>query len=118
MSDPLKPCPFCGGDNYVIRYGTGRQSALVGCINCNCTLESNEVGAGQQWDTRALDADSYRAGLEAAAAKLNELAEKQSSRWVALEYRVIAGTILKLPVPQSAKPTGGEQAERGGEAGR
>lgn len=52
MSNTLKKCPFCGGEPDVIRYGTNRQSALVSCSNCSCTLESNEEGAGHWWNTR------------------------------------------------------------------
>ena len=50
----LKPCPFCGGEAKVIRYGNGRQSSIVGCTECHCTLESNESewNTGHHWNTR------------------------------------------------------------------
>jgi hypothetical protein len=48
----LKPCPFCGGEAEVIREGTTRHSAQVGCTNCGCHVESNEIGAGYLWNMR------------------------------------------------------------------
>lgn len=48
----LKPCPFCGGEAQVERYGTARASSIVSCSECGCTLESNEQGAGHNWNRR------------------------------------------------------------------
>lgn len=48
----LKPCPFCGGEAEVVQIGTPRQSCIVGCLWCSCTLESNEHGSGQRWNER------------------------------------------------------------------
>jgi hypothetical protein len=48
----LKPCPFCGGVANVEREGTSRCSCIVACENCGCRLESNEHGAGYDWNRR------------------------------------------------------------------
>lgn len=48
----LLPCPFCGGEAEVERYGTRRQSCIVSCLWCGCRLESNEEGAGWAWNNR------------------------------------------------------------------
>lgn len=58
MSDSveLKPCPFCGGEAEIERYGTPRQSTIVCCTDCGCTIEGPEEFAhGRQWNTRATD---------------------------------------------------------------
>lgn len=52
MEIELLPCPFCGGKAEVERLGTNRQSCIVHCTECGCTLESNETGAGWQWNMR------------------------------------------------------------------
>ncbi len=52
--EKLLGCPFCGGDAQVDREGAARQSAIVGCTECHCQLESNEIGSGNAWNTRAL----------------------------------------------------------------
>lgn len=49
----LKPCPFCGAEAEVEREGTSRRSCIVRCIECHCTLESNENGFGHDWNQRA-----------------------------------------------------------------
>jgi Lar family restriction alleviation protein len=49
----LKPCPFCGGEAEVEREGTSRQSCIIACADCGCRLESNERGAGEEWNRRA-----------------------------------------------------------------
>jgi uncharacterized Zn finger protein len=50
---PLLPCPFCGGKAEFERIGTRRQSTIVTCTNCGCTLETGEEwGRGSQWNTR------------------------------------------------------------------
>ncbi len=48
----LKPCPFCGGEAVVVREGTGRQSCIIECTECSCTLGSNEIGFGYNWNRR------------------------------------------------------------------
>lgn len=54
-SIPL-PCPFCGGAPEVERYGTARQTCVVVCQDCGCTLESNEQGAFWLWNKRIINA--------------------------------------------------------------
>lgn len=58
MSEALLPCPFCGDEAEVERYGTPRQSCIVACTNCGCRLSSNENGAGRAWNQRALSPPS------------------------------------------------------------
>ena len=48
----LKPCPFCGSEAECERVGTNRQSCIVSCTNCHCSLESNEIGYGYFWNFR------------------------------------------------------------------
>lgn len=52
--DALLPCPFCGGEAGVERYGTPRASTIISCLNCGCRLESGETRRhGWAWNTRA-----------------------------------------------------------------
>jgi Lar family restriction alleviation protein len=54
--EKLKPCPFCGGEPEVQQQGTARQSHIIGCTDCGCLLESNEVwNAGSSWNRRSFD---------------------------------------------------------------
>jgi len=50
----LKNCPFCGGEPEVTRTGSGRQSSVIECTNCGCTVEANESdwNTGMQWNRR------------------------------------------------------------------
>jgi hypothetical protein len=51
----LLPCPFCGGPAAFDRRGTARQSCIVSCETCGCTLETAETFAsGAAWNERAL----------------------------------------------------------------
>ena len=51
----LLPCPFCGGNAEIEQEGTGRQSCIVRCTNCGCSLESSEsFNSGSSWNTRVL----------------------------------------------------------------
>lgn len=51
----LLPCPFCGGEAEIERIGNSRQSSIINCTDCSCTLESNEnpEATGTDWNTRA-----------------------------------------------------------------
>lgn len=50
----LKPCPFCGNKDIEIeREGTNRQSCVIACGYCGARMESNEIGHGDAWNTRA-----------------------------------------------------------------
>jgi Lar family restriction alleviation protein len=55
----LLPCPFCGGEASMDidggRRGTSRQSCIVVCLHCGCTLESGDEGSrcGMTWNQRA-----------------------------------------------------------------
>jgi Lar family restriction alleviation protein len=41
----LLPCPFCGGEAEIERYGDRRQSTIYACTMCGCRLET-----GEEWD--------------------------------------------------------------------
>jgi len=52
-SEELKPCPFCGGEAEISRYGDKRKSTIYTCLDCGCTLETGEeYGHGRAWNTR------------------------------------------------------------------
>jgi len=49
----LKPCPFCGGKAEYERMGSAKQSCIISCVECGCSLETGEVWTcGQQWNRR------------------------------------------------------------------
>lgn len=54
----LKPCPLCNGEASIeldgARIGTSRQSCIVVCLDCGCSVESNETEnrCGTIWNTR------------------------------------------------------------------
>jgi Lar family restriction alleviation protein len=49
----LLPCPFCGGDATIERYGDRRQSTIYSCDSCGCTLETGEEwDHGREWNER------------------------------------------------------------------
>ena len=61
----LKPCPFCGGEAYVVREGSPRQSHDIACEDCGCRLSSGETfNKGNKWNTRTDVADEIIAMLE------------------------------------------------------
>lgn len=52
----LLPCPFCASADVEFRQvGDNRRSCIVHCLDCGCTLESNENCdmSGRQWNRRA-----------------------------------------------------------------
>jgi Lar family restriction alleviation protein len=52
--EELLPCPFCGGKAKFERIGTPRQSCIVVCEDCGCSLETGEQGfsCGMNWNQR------------------------------------------------------------------
>jgi len=65
MNAEFLPCPFCGSnDIQVVRGGDNRRSCIIGCGDCGCTLETNEIGSGRLWNQRAKT-------IEAAATSYN-----------------------------------------------
>ncbi|MDP8251200.1 Lar family restriction alleviation protein [Pseudochrobactrum saccharolyticum] len=53
MTSELKPCPFCGGDAEIERYGCTRFSTAYHCQDCGCSLETSETfNHGREWNTR------------------------------------------------------------------
>ena len=60
----LLPCPFCGGEAEVEQKGTTRQSHIISCTDCHCSLETNETfGAGALWNTRQHQTDALKIAL-------------------------------------------------------
>ena len=52
--EALKPCPFCGSDAEIERYGDHSRSTIYTCNSCSCSLETGEEwDHGRQWNTRA-----------------------------------------------------------------
>ena len=50
----LLPCPFCGGEASIERYGNTRVSTQYHCDDCGCFLETGEeFNHGRSWNTRA-----------------------------------------------------------------
>lgn len=57
----LLPCPFCGGEAEIRRYGDTRKSTIVGCVDCHCEIEGPETfNHGTQWNTRHTTPDPLR----------------------------------------------------------
>lgn len=53
MNFNLKPCPFCGGEAHIERYGNRRQSTVYACLDCGCRLETGEEqDYGMRWNKR------------------------------------------------------------------
>lgn len=50
----LKPCPFCGADAEITRYGDNISTSLIECTECYCSLETGERGdmIGYKWNKR------------------------------------------------------------------
>ncbi len=49
----LLPCPFCGGEAKIMRYGDRSQSTIYECQECGCRLETGEEwGHGNDWNNR------------------------------------------------------------------
>lgn len=74
MTTPLKPCPFCGGEAAFDRKGTPKQSTIVVCDACLCTLESGETfNHGSAWN--------HRPGEEAVAEECAKIVEEPSGEY-------------------------------------
>jgi hypothetical protein len=49
----LAPCPFCGEEAEIERYGNRRVSTIYRCTFCGCSLETGEEwDHGAQWNER------------------------------------------------------------------
>lgn len=49
----LLPCPLCGREAEIERYGDRRKSTIYVCTNCGCSLETGEEwGHGRDWNKR------------------------------------------------------------------
>ena len=67
IESTLLPCPFCGSADVEFRQvGDNRRSCIVHCLDCGCTLESNENCdlSGSQWNTRADNTAQLREACE------------------------------------------------------
>lgn len=66
----LLPCPFCGEEGEIERFGNHRHSTIYRCTFCSCSLETGEEwGWGKRWNTRiASTPASEDAGAALAAA--------------------------------------------------
>lgn len=100
MSAPeLKPCPFCGGEALISRYGTRRFSTVVECTECGCTLENGETFRhGEAWNTRSDHAPDL---LEALERTLNYIENTEGGLGITLE----CGDIARAAI---AKAKGGD----------
>lgn len=62
----LLPCPFCGGEAEIERYGDARESTQYGCTMCGCTLETGEEwGHGRRWNEREPSPGETQASITA-----------------------------------------------------
>lgn len=54
MAEKLKPCPFCGGEAYIVKLNILFDPIIVGCKNCGCSVKrTNEVEeAVRAWNRR------------------------------------------------------------------
>lgn len=72
----LLPCPFCGGEPYMEQWGNNRQSCIIACQDCGCSMETGETGhdCGGMWNQRAaLQSQDMKPVIEAlGAAQSNE----------------------------------------------
>jgi len=101
MTTELKPCPFCGG--LCLSQGILDSRTRVTVCGCGASLSSLvEPGSDPNepaWNTRALDAASFRAGLEAAAKLFDDQAElNEDEEWKQQLYEM-AIEIRALPTP-------------------
>lgn len=54
----LFPCPFCGQESEIVRYGNPRQSTQYACTECGCCLETGEEwNHGRRWNERHYSKD-------------------------------------------------------------
>lgn len=57
----LLPCPFCGNDAEIERYGTSKVSTIYVCTSCGCSLETGEEwDHGRMWNERAAPSGSQK----------------------------------------------------------
>jgi Lar family restriction alleviation protein len=68
----LLPCPFCGGEAEIERYGDRSQSTIYACTMCGCRLET-----GEEWDHGA---DWNRRYNKEPEPDLNEEIQKEIDR--------------------------------------
>ena len=53
--DNLKPCPICGSEAHIERYGNSRQSTIYECDSCGLTLETGETWGFDRWNERPIE---------------------------------------------------------------
>ena len=111
MNEQLKPCPFCGSTNLMQGIlGSRNRTVVCGCgASLTSLVEPGSSPVDPAWDTRALDAASYRAGLEAAAKLFEDQAKLSSDVAWSEQLCEMAGEIRALPTPSTLPEDGGEQ---------
>jgi hypothetical protein len=82
----LSPCPFCGCEAEVSRMGSGRQSMIITCTDCGCTLESGETFLGPHCSWNSRKPDKPHAELVALVRELRVVLEDVRSLPVARSY--------------------------------
>ncbi len=104
MSEELKPCPFCGNEAEIERYGTRRQSTIYTCTNCGCRLETGEEwGHGDDWNKRPTEAAAEARGMEAAALWHDERSKGPDVFETEL-HQISAAAIRHIAANPSASP--------------
>jgi len=77
MNEELKPCPFCGDDGYIMKYGG------ITCATCGASVKDTKT-----WNTRQIE-DALLANLAVLRAELAalraELATDARCSWTRLE---------------------------------
>ena len=75
----LLPCPFCGSEAEIERFGTRSVSTVYQCTNCGCSLETGEEWShGRDWNKRAALAaagDGWREERDAALREAGRMRE-------------------------------------------
>jgi len=87
----LKPCPFCGGLPIIKRKGSCRQSTIIECGDCGCSMETGEVLGMTTLENLAWNTRAYTAELMKPLQKIlknkkmcNFYEQTQSELWAAI----------------------------------
>lgn len=59
----LKPCPFCFGAAEVDRMGSKRQSMIISCEDCGCSVETGETSIHDQITWNKRESDGYQSRI-------------------------------------------------------
>jgi hypothetical protein len=73
----LLPCPFCGHEAEILRFGDRSKSTQYNCTMCGCFLETGEEwNHGATWNRRAPDLAADNLRLTARIAALESLVQR------------------------------------------